>query len=595
MTTNHLNEVIRHFRRVVRLSEGTEPTDGELLECFVTQRTEAAIAALVRRHGPMVWGVCSRFLQNYHAAEDAFQATFLVLVRKAHTVVPREMVANWLHGVAHQTALKARATTAKRRARERQVAEMPEPETVQQDLWNDLQPLLDAELQRLPDKYRVVILLCDLEGKTRKEAARQLGLAEGTVASRLARGRTLLAKLLRRRGLVVSGGALGAVLSHQAVSAGVPNAVVSSTIRVAGLCAAGGAAAGMIAAKVVALTEGVLKTMLLNQLKSIVLLLVLGLTVFGGGLFLRHTATAQPGQTEKVLAQKKRDDPKAIQKDGGKLDALKQEQKKFAGTWRVVSCVVDGKELPRVDFEGIVVCDAEGKWKQQTVNGKTLAEGISAINLAIKPRTIHFQVTSGADKGKTRRNIYEFIDQDSCRLCSYTSEKEWPVDFSSKPGSGRTLRVLQRVNDLDKELRRFAGTWKVQSLKVDGREVPKKEMGNAEYVYDGQGGWQQRGAMRNPHSGVILAVETTATKYKAIDYRVLKGGKTAGKTIRAIYEFVDEDTYRLCSAPPDEERPTDFSCKKGSKHTVAVLKHRNRRKIRSSRPTTRLLLRTSRK
>src|SRR6266849_2438589 len=106
----------------------------------------------------MVWGVCRRDLRNYHDAEDAFQATFLVLVRKAASIASPELLANWLYGVAHQTALKARATTAKRRARERQVTEMPEPAVTEQDLWHDLQPLLDQELSRLPDKYRVAIV-----------------------------------------------------------------------------------------------------------------------------------------------------------------------------------------------------------------------------------------------------------------------------------------------------------------------------------------------------------------------------------------------------------------------------------------------------
>ena len=113
----------------------------------------------------MVWGVCRRVLRNHHDAEDAFQATFLVLVRKAASIVPRAMVANWLYGVARQTALKARATVAKKKGRERQVKEMPEPAAGEQDLWRDLQPLLDEVLSRLPDKYRAVIVLCDLNDR----------------------------------------------------------------------------------------------------------------------------------------------------------------------------------------------------------------------------------------------------------------------------------------------------------------------------------------------------------------------------------------------------------------------------------------------
>src|SRR5215472_5121151 len=121
MPTSPMSEVIRYLRSLLRLPEGAEPTDGQLLECFVSRRESAAVAALVRRHGPMVWGVCRRVLQNHHDAEDAFQATFLVLVRRAASVVPREAVGNWLYGVAHRTALKARATAAKRLTRERQV------------------------------------------------------------------------------------------------------------------------------------------------------------------------------------------------------------------------------------------------------------------------------------------------------------------------------------------------------------------------------------------------------------------------------------------------------------------------------------------
>src|SRR6516165_5933542 len=142
MATNQLSEVIQHLRRTVLRRDGAGLTDGQLLADYLSRREEAALAALVRRHGPMVWGVCRRVLRNDHDAEDAFQATFLVLVRKAASIASPEFLANWLYGVAHQTALKARATTAKRRARERQVTQMPEPAATQPDLWNDLLPLL---------------------------------------------------------------------------------------------------------------------------------------------------------------------------------------------------------------------------------------------------------------------------------------------------------------------------------------------------------------------------------------------------------------------------------------------------------------------
>jgi RNA polymerase sigma factor (sigma-70 family) len=305
MATRSINWVIQHLRKAALLREGAELTDGQLLEGFVRRREAAALEVLVQRHAPMVWGVCRRIAQNHHDAEDAFQATFLVLVRKAAAIMPRRMVANWHYGVARQTALKARATRAKRQARERQVTRMPESEAVERhDLWPALQSLLDEELSRLPDKYRVAIVLCDLEGKTRKEAAGQLGVPDGTLAARLARARTMLAKRLARHGLAVSGEMLAPVLPQKAASAATPASVITSTIKAVTSVAAGQTAAtGLVSAKVVALTEGVLQTMLLTKLKvTTAVLLVLGIA-FCGIASLTHTATAQQGQAVQQLAE----------------------------------------------------------------------------------------------------------------------------------------------------------------------------------------------------------------------------------------------------------------------------------------------------
>src|SRR5687767_13032638 len=207
MATGQMSGVIRHLRGAVFPCDGADRTDGQLLTDYLGVRDEAALAALVRRHAAMVWGVCRRVLRNHSDAEDAFQATFLVLVRRAASIASRELLANWLYGVAHQTAVKARATAAKKARREKQVTAMPEPAATGQDSWNDLLPILDQELSRLPEIYRAAVVLCELEGRTRKEAARQLGVPERTLAARVARGRALLAKRLSRRGVVLSAAA----------------------------------------------------------------------------------------------------------------------------------------------------------------------------------------------------------------------------------------------------------------------------------------------------------------------------------------------------------------------------------------------------
>jgi len=349
MATNQTSKVIQHLRRAVLSRDGAGLTDGQLLEGYISRRDEAALAALVHRHGPMVWGVCRRVLRNYHDAEDAFQATFLVFVRKAASIASPELLANWIYGVAHQTALKARATTAKRRARERQVKEMPEPAVTEQDLWDDLQPLLDQELSRLPDKYRVAIVLCDLEGKTRKEAARQLGVPEGTLAARVSRGRGMLARRLARHGLAVSAGSLAAVLAQHTASASAPASVVGSTIQAASLFAAGQAAAGGISVQAIALMEGVLKTMLLTKLKiATAIVLGVGLLGISWGLYPSRAASPPEGKQE-AAPPSPPSESGAPGKEGGQSAKDGQGQKKVglpkgpAPFQVLVSLTKDGK------------------------------------------------------------------------------------------------------------------------------------------------------------------------------------------------------------------------------------------------------------
>ncbi len=292
----YMRGVLGLLRQAV-LSGDRGLSDGELLTRYLVQREESAFAALVHRHGPMVLAVCRRILGNVHDADDAFQATFLVLVRRAGAIVPRDMVGPWLHGVACRTSAKAKAMSSRRRAKQRSLEESPEPAAADRGV-SDWSELLDAELSRLPDKYRLPLVLCDLEGRTRKAAARRLGWPEGTVATRLQHGRKLVHQRLVRRGITLSATALAAMWSQTTAAAQVPGQLLGATVQAASVFAASAAhAPGLISIKVVALVEGVLKSMVLKKLKTVTALVVvfgllgLGLSgwTFGGG-----TAAGEP-------------------------------------------------------------------------------------------------------------------------------------------------------------------------------------------------------------------------------------------------------------------------------------------------------------
>ncbi len=268
MSTGQLEGVIYYLRKVARPHEAAGVGDAELLERFITSRDGAAFELLVRRHGPMVFGLCKRVLRNQADAEDAFQATFLVLVRKATSIRPRTQVGSWLHGVAYKTALKARAMNRKRRVKERGAAAAQVPQAAD-DTWEALLEILDVELNALPEKYRIPIILCDLEGLSYREAAARLKCPQGTLSGRLTRARALLAHRVARRGAAVGTATLIALLAHNA-SACLPPSLMTGTIRAGAALAVGRALTeAAVSTKVATLTEGVLKMVLLSKLKMV--------------------------------------------------------------------------------------------------------------------------------------------------------------------------------------------------------------------------------------------------------------------------------------------------------------------------------------
>jgi RNA polymerase sigma factor (sigma-70 family) len=303
-----IEDVLRGLGARAHLHSAAALTDGELLEHYLAGRDEAAFEALLRRHGPMVLAVCRRVAANAQDAEDAFQATFLVLVRKAASIWPRHKVGNWLYGVAYRAGMKVRTMTYRQRTRERPMNPLPEPATIESTLRDDLPGMLDRELLALPEKFRLPIVLCDLEGKTRKEAARTLNWPEGTVAGRLAQARTLLAKRLKKHGLLVSGGVLAAWFAQQAVAASLPANLASATVVALSAPSVGLAATGAVSARVAALTEGVLKTMLISKFKSVSILVLVLATLTAGGTAVVSAVTDHNKQAVREARAERPDD-----------------------------------------------------------------------------------------------------------------------------------------------------------------------------------------------------------------------------------------------------------------------------------------------
>jgi RNA polymerase sigma factor (sigma-70 family) len=294
MASGQLGRVVHYLRRMAAPDGSGDLSDGQLLERFADQRDEAAFAVLVQRHGPLVLDVCRRILANTHDAEDAFQATFLVLVRNAAAIHKRESVSSWLYGVAYRVAVRAKVGNTRRRLHERQAPERSPGDPRDDATWRDLRPLLDEEVQRLPEVYRVPFILCYLEGKTNEQAAELLGCPKGTVVSRLARARERLRFRLTRRGVVLSAGGLAAALVQGTTSAAPPAALAQDTVAAA-LAFANPTAAATVPAAVASLAEGVLRAVLWDRVKTLACACLLVLAVFGlGSAFGFHLPAPEP-------------------------------------------------------------------------------------------------------------------------------------------------------------------------------------------------------------------------------------------------------------------------------------------------------------
>ncbi len=291
-------DLLLYLRKVCGSAAARDLTDAELLEHYRVHRDEVAVSVIVHRHGPMVLGVCRRVLGDSPQAEDAFQATFLVLVRRAASISRTASLGSWLYAVAQRIAKKARASEAVRRRRERQIEPMRATEPLDDVTWQEIRGVLDEEIAHLAEKYRAPLVLCYFEGKSYDQAARELGWSKSTLASRLGRGRELLRQQLVRRGVALSAGALATVLCEKVSGAPVGAMLIINTVKAAVSIAAGKAVvSGALSAQAIALAEEAMASMVGIKGKLIIMVLLLGL---GGAGLAGHGALMEKGQPAEV-------------------------------------------------------------------------------------------------------------------------------------------------------------------------------------------------------------------------------------------------------------------------------------------------------
>jgi RNA polymerase sigma factor (sigma-70 family) len=448
MTVGPGNMLCRHLRKAVGLPDPNELTDGQLLAQFLENDArsdrEVSFEHLVRRHGPMVLGVCRRILGNANDADDAFQAVFVVLVRRGWELTGRASIGDWLHGVANRTALRARATAMKRRTKENAAARPLEaPPAVALTDW---QPILDQELSQLPEKYRQALVLCELEGLSRKEVAGRLGIVEGTLSSRLSTAKKTLANRLRKRGVTIASGMLTAMLAPLSPAA-ISSSLLASTTRAAVVAA--GHTPGALPAPINQLATEVTRIMFFNKLRiGLIFLPAVLLLATGAGVAIPQSTVprvaaprkANPTFEDTIVSAKStaRVEEKPVP---ATLKELREKEeatrKNLSGTWVVQRMLVDDevRENRKVSNETFEFGDRTVKSHQELDDGR---EVNNEFNFTVNPTTSPAELTIYG-KDFLLLGIYD-LNGENLKIAVFgVSEIERPKGFASK---------VKRVTDM---------------------------------------------------------------------------------------------------------------------------------------------------
>ncbi len=401
MAEGPVQSVLRQVRKLVGSQDAQGLADGELLNRFTTHRDEAAFEVLMWRHGPMVLALCRRVLKNRHDAEDAFQATFLTLARKAASIAKHHSLGGWLSRVAYRIALRVKTSAKGSLPRRDGLNQLHASEGADQIGREDLRVLLDQEIERLPEKYRLPIVLCYFQGKTNQEAAQQLRCPVGTVFTRLHRARRLLRGRLSRRGLALSASTLAAALTQSRASAALPPTLVPAGVSAAARFAAGNSTApGIVSPHAITLAEGALRAMKMTKVKLMTALLaVLALGVTVGGLVYAaiadDTATPEQPRPSSVQAEKKpQESPKpgvARVEDSRRLTSWREGPtfKGLAHPPYTIAFSNDGTGVAAADHQGFAkVWDVAKEKEHASFKWKTPAE-VPAPKVYIPPVYTH--------------------------------------------------------------------------------------------------------------------------------------------------------------------------------------------------------------